>query len=65
MSKIFKHILALLVVVAAYGIIGTFLQCLCIFLEQLGWDTKSNAAMITGILFGYSIEWLERKSNEF
>ena len=59
MKKVFYHLLAVLVVIITYGVYGSILTGIC---EAFGWTSKSYAAMITGILFGYSIQWLEEKS---
>lgn len=61
MSKVFKHLLAVLVVIFMYGSYSSILTGIC---EALGWTSKDYAAMITGLLFAYSMMWLEKKNEE-
>ena len=61
MSKVFKHLLAVFVVILMYGIYSSILTGIC---EALGWESKDYSAMITGLLFAYSMMWLEKKNKE-
>lgn len=61
MSKVFKHLLAVWVVIITYGIYSSILTGIC---EALGWASKDYAAMITGLLLAYSMMWLEKKNKE-
>lgn len=61
MSKVFKHLLDVFVVIITYGIYSSILEGIC---EALGWESKDYAAMITGLLFAYSMMWLEKKNKE-
>lgn len=61
MSKVFKHLLAVFVVILMYGIYSSILTRIC---EALGWESKDYAAMITGLLLAYSMMWLEKKNEE-
>lgn len=61
MSKVFKHLLAVLVVIITYGIYSSILVGIC---EALSWESKDYAAMITGLLLAYSMMWLEKKNKD-
>ena len=61
MKKVFKHLLAVFVVILMYGIYSSILTGIC---EALGWESKDYAAMITGLLLAYSMMWLEKKNKE-
>ena len=61
MSRVFKHLLAVFVVILMYGIYSAILTGIC---EALGWESKDYAAMITGILLAYSMMWLEKKNED-
>lgn len=61
MSKVFKHLLAVFVVILMYGVYSLILTGIC---EALGWESKDYAAMITGLLLAYSMMWLEKKNEE-
>jgi hypothetical protein len=61
MSKVFKHLLAVFVVILMYGIYSSILTGIC---EALSWESKDYAAMITGLLLAYSMMWLEKKNEE-
>ena len=56
MSKVFKHLLDVFVVIITFGIYSSILKGIC---EALGWGSKDYAAMITGLLFAYSMMWLK------
>lgn len=57
MSKVFKHLLVVFVVIITFGIYSSILNGIC---EALGWASKDYAAMITGLLFAYSMMLLEK-----
>ena len=61
MNRVFKHLLAVFVVILMYGIYSSILTGIC---EALGWESKEYAAMITGLLLAYSMMWLEKKNEE-
>lgn len=61
MSKVFKHLLAVFVVIITYCVYSAILTGIC---EALGWESKDYAAMITGLLLAYSMMWLEQKNKE-
>lgn len=61
MSKVFKHLFAVFVVILMYGIYSSILTGIC---EALGWESKDYAAMISGLLLAYSMMWLEKKNEE-
>lgn len=61
MNKVFKHLLAVFVVIITFGVYSAILTGIC---EALGWESKDYAAMITGLLLAYSMMWLEKKNKE-
>lgn len=61
MSRVFKHLLAVFIVIITYSIYSLILTGIC---EAVGWESKDYAAMITGLLLGYSMMWLEKKNEE-
>ena len=61
MKKVFKHLLAVFVVILMYGIYTSILTGIC---EALGCTSKDYAAMISGLLLAYSMMWLEKKNKE-
>ena len=61
MIKVFKHLLAIFVVILMYGVYSSILTGIC---EALGWESKDYAAMIIGLFLAYSIMWLEKKNEE-
>lgn len=64
MKQLFYHLLAVLVVIITYALYGSIILGICSAFEKLGWNTTNYASFITGILFGYSIQWLEKKNKE-
>lgn len=63
-EKVFHQLLAVFVVIIMFGIYGVLLEFICLVLQGLGWDLHNVGSMITGILFGYSMLWLDKMSDK-
>lgn len=60
-----KFLFIMTLITLFFGVAIAFLQYVAFFITALGWDPKCTAGMWGGMLLLLTIQYIERKSNEF